>query len=268
MAAGSIVSIRPAVRWSTANANHQQTLVLRLAGIWKPLDAVTITPSIFYQNNQEHDVSTYWPSASNPSSGVFNNANPDRTPVPDRFYLPALKIDVDLGGKRLVSNTSYYVRDELTGYEGTVYNLSYYQGIGWPAAVEAIDVNPGVLPADRHQRRAPAARPDQLSLPGDGQEPAAQLHRGTAPAVRRPGSPWTWTVGAFFQASRELSLEQIHDPMADALLEALYGARTWRTSTASRCCPTAIHTTTSTSPTTTRLPASARSPMRSPTSGN
>ena len=28
-----------------------------------------------------------------------------------------MKIDVDLGGMRLVSDTSYYVRDELTGYE-------------------------------------------------------------------------------------------------------------------------------------------------------
>src|ERR1700723_2946847 len=32
------------------NANHQQTLVLRLAGIWKPLDAVTVTPRISYQD--------------------------------------------------------------------------------------------------------------------------------------------------------------------------------------------------------------------------
>jgi len=206
-----------------ANANHQQTLVLRLAGIWKPLDAVTVTPSIFYQNRQEHDVSTYWPSSSNPSSGDFNNANPDRTPVPDRFYLPALKIDVDLGGMRLVSDTSYYVRDELTGYEGTVYNLSYYQGIGWPAAEEAIDVNPayyplidtnGVhLPPGLTNYRSPAtvknqqrSFTDELRLQSDD-----------------PTSAWTWTVGAFFQASRELSLEEIHDPMADALLEALYG---------------------------------------------
>jgi iron complex outermembrane recepter protein len=206
-----------------SNANHQQTLVLRLAGIWKPLDAVTVTPSIFYQNKQEHDVSTYWPSSSNPSAGVFNNANPDRIPVPDRFYLPALKIDFDLGGMRLVSDTSYYVRDELTGYEGTDYNLSYYQGIGWPAAPEAIFVNPayyplidtnGVhLPPGLTNYRAPATVKNQqrnfteeLRLQSDD-----------------PSSRWTWTVGAFFQASRELSLEQINDPMADALLLAMYG---------------------------------------------
>src|ERR1700680_5046562 len=38
-----------------------------------------------------------------------------------------------------------------------------------------------------------------------------------------PTSRWTWTVGAFFQVSRELSLEEIHDPMGDALLTAFVG---------------------------------------------
>src|ERR1700733_1456393 len=129
-----------------SNANHGETLVLRLAGMWKPLDTVTVTPSVFYQNRQEHDVDTYWPAYSNPSAGVFHNANPDQIPVPDRFYLPALKIEADLGRTTLVSNTSYYVRDELTGYEGTVYNLSYYQGIGWPAAPEQILTPPAYYP--------------------------------------------------------------------------------------------------------------------------
>jgi iron complex outermembrane recepter protein len=206
-----------------SNANHAQTLVLRLAGIWKPLDAVTVTPSVFYQNKQEHDVSTYWPSSSNPSAGVFNNANPDRTPVPDRFYLPALKIEADLGSTRLVSNTSYYVRDELTGYEGTNYNLSYYQGIGWPNAPEGILVNPafyplidsaGVhLPPGLTNYRAPATVKNQQRT--FTEELRLQSND--------PASRWTWTVGAFFQASRELSLEELHDPMADALLLALYG---------------------------------------------
>jgi iron complex outermembrane receptor protein len=118
-----------------SDANREGDVVMRLAGIWKPMDALTVTPSIFYQNDQKHDVSTYWPDYSDPSAGHFNDANPDQTPVPDRFYLPALKIEADLGPVRLVSNSSYYNRRELTGYEGTVYNLSYYQSlVGLPPA--------------------------------------------------------------------------------------------------------------------------------------
>jgi iron complex outermembrane recepter protein len=206
-----------------SKSNHGQTLVLRLAGIWKPADAITVTPSVFYQNKQEHDVSTYWPAYSDASAGVFHNANPDRIPVPDRFYLPALKIEADLGKARLVSDTSYYVRDELTGYEGTDYNLSYYQGIGWPNAPEGVLTDPafyplidsaGVhLPPGLLNYRAPATVKNQ--------------QRSFTEELRLesndPSSRWTYTVGAFFQASRELSLEQINDPMADALLTALYG---------------------------------------------
>ncbi|MFI4868633.1 MAG: TonB-dependent receptor [Steroidobacterales bacterium] len=207
-----------------SNANHAQTLVLRLAGMWKPLDAVTVTPSVFYQNRQEHDVSTYWPTFSDPSSGVFHNANPDRIAVPDRFYLPALKIEADLGSTRLVSNTSYYVRDELTGYEGTDYNLSYYQGIGWPTSPEGqtlldptlyplIDTAGVHLPPGLTNYRAPATVKNQQR--SFTQEVRLQSNDAS--------SRWTWTVGAFFQASRELSLEQIYDPMGDALLTAFVG---------------------------------------------
>ncbi len=38
-----------------------------------------------------------------------------------------------------------------------------------------------------------------------------------------PTSRLTWTVGAFWQLSREYSLEEIHDPMLNNLLETLYG---------------------------------------------
>jgi iron complex outermembrane receptor protein len=213
-----------------SNANHAQTLVLRLAGMWKPLDTVTVTPSVFYQNRQEHDVSTYWPSSSNPSAGVFNNANPDRIPVPDRFYLPALKIEADLGSTRLVSNTSYYVRDEITGYEGTDYNLSYYQGIGWPNSPEAAAVSSGSVILN--QTLYPLIDSAGVHLP-----PGLTNYRAPASVKNQqrsfteelrlqsndPTSRWTWTVGAFLQASRELSVEEIHDPMGDALLTALVG---------------------------------------------
>jgi outer membrane receptor protein involved in Fe transport len=206
------------------NANTDETLVLRLAAMWKPVGAVTVTPSMFYQNRQEHDVSTYWPAYSDPSRGHFNNANPDRTAVPDKFYLPALKIEADLGKARLVSNTSYFHRDETTGYEGTVYNLSYYQTLGWPAGGLGLTfLNPadyplidtaGVhLPPGLTNYRAPATVQNQ--------------QRSVTQEIRLesndPTSRLTWTIGAFWQLTREVSLEEIHDPMINNLLATLYG---------------------------------------------
>jgi iron complex outermembrane receptor protein len=210
------------------DANTDESFVVRLASIWRPIGALTVTPSIFYQNKQEHDVSTYWPAYSDPSAGRFDNANPDRLPVPDKFYLPALKIEADLGKVRLVSNTSYYHRDETTGYEGTVYNLSYYQTLGWPAAASSLFEGVSFLnPADY-----PLIDTSGIHLP-----PGLQNYRSPATVENQqrseteeirlesndPTSRHTWTVGAFWQLSREYSLEEIHDPMLNDLLETLYG---------------------------------------------
>jgi iron complex outermembrane receptor protein len=216
-----------------SNANYAETAVFRVAGLWKPVDALSVTPSIFYQNRQLHDDDTYWPAYSNPSAGKFLNANPDRNPVPDKFYLPALKIEADLGKVRLVSNTSYYHRDETTGYEGTVYNLSYFQSLGWPAGglgvacgtppVGGCFLNPSEYPLiDTSGIHLPAALANYRS-------PATVLNqqRSVTEELRLesndPTSRFVWTVGAFWQVSRELSLEQLYDPGMNNLLETLFG---------------------------------------------
>src|ERR1700716_3299144 len=109
------------------NANYDQTMLVRLAAVWAPTDNLTVTPSYYYQDRYRNDVENYWPLYSNPGSDRFVSANPTRRSAPDRFYLPALKIDADLGATRLISNTSYYHRKEETGYDGTLYNLGFYQ---------------------------------------------------------------------------------------------------------------------------------------------
>ena len=212
-----------------SKANRADAITARLAFIIAPNDAVTITPSIFYQNNRKHDVSTYWEAYSDTSSGRFHNANPDRTPVPDEFYLPALKIDADLGKMRFVSNSSYYNRKEVTGYEGTNYDLSFYQGLGWPdafnhgstyipvqfknGAIYPLLDNKGVhLPPGATNYRSP-------NTIKNNQESMTQEFRLES---TDPTSRFTWTAGAFWQLTREYSLEEIHDPNQDQFLQAIF----------------------------------------------
>ncbi len=214
------------------NANRSDALTARLAFLITPNEAVRITPSIFYQNNRKHDVSTYWASSSNPSSGRFNDANPDRTPIPDAFYLPALKVEADLGKMRLVSNTSYYNRREITGYEGTDYNLSFYQGLGWPAAynngngataIQLTLVDPAYYPLiDANGIHLPAGLTNYRS-PTTIQNQQQSITQEIRLESNDPSSRFTYTVGAFWQLTREYSLEEIHDPMADTLLQGLFG---------------------------------------------
>ena len=135
------------------NANFAQTKLFRMAAIWAPSDNWKITPSYYYQDRYENDQQNYWPLYSNPGDNRYVSADPTQRTVPDTFYIPALKIEGDLGAVSLISNTSYYHRKEETGYDGTLYNLGFYQTFFG-----------GGLSAARRQWPASARGRDELSL--------------------------------------------------------------------------------------------------------
>ncbi len=211
-----------------SNSNRVSTAVLRLAALWQPASNVSVTPSIVYQNSQRHDQSTFWQSYSDVEHGQFNNAYPGRNPVSDRFALPALKVEVGLGKATLISNTSYYNRREVTGYDGTTYNLSFYQQFGWPAAANAFGVyvpflDPNVYPlvSDRGIN-LPAALQGYRS-----NSTVTNLQNTFTQELRvqsqDPSSRWRWTVGAFYSRSRQKSVVEQYDPNLNQLLQGLFG---------------------------------------------
>ncbi|MDB6091000.1 MAG: putative TonB-dependent receptor, partial [Gammaproteobacteria bacterium] len=225
------------------NANHDQTTVLRAAALWSPTSGVTVTPSIVYQDRERNDVSIYWPLYSDPNSDKFVSANPTARSEPDKYLLPALKITADFGPTEFVSNTSYYRRRDISGYDGTLYNLSYYQTLGWAGGEGGTD--PGTLPAGGsgpYAGTAPCA-PQGFScyplLDGKGIHLPAALAGYRSPASvtnnqdnitqefrlqsNDPAARIVWTVGAFFSLNRTYSLEEIHDPMVDQFFNYVYG---------------------------------------------
>ena len=203
------------------NANHEETELIRLAGLWAVNEHWSITPSIYYQSRQRHENSTYWPLYSDPGSDRFVNADPNNRNSPDKFYLPALKIEGDVGSARLISNTSFYHRENQTGYEGTLYNLGYYQtqnaspifllpyqpGVQYPL----LDAN-GIHLPDGLQYHSP-------STIDNGQENITQEIRLQSAGDAR----LLWTAGLFANENRQTYLEQIHDPMLNQLTEAVLG---------------------------------------------
>jgi iron complex outermembrane recepter protein len=204
------------------NANHEEDSLIRLAGIWAPNDKWSVTPSIYYQDRKRHNISNYWPGLSDPNSDRFVSADPNERNSPDTFYLPALKIEGDLGSVRLISNTSFYHRDNQTGYEGTLYNLGYYQTqnaapiflLPWASGVQfpLLDGNGLHVPGGL-QYHSP-------STIDNGQENLTQEIRlqSTEPSARLQ-----WTAGVFATENRQTYLEQIHDPMLNQLTEAVLG---------------------------------------------
>jgi outer membrane receptor protein involved in Fe transport len=200
-----------------SNANYEDTVALRLAAKWAVNDEVTITPSLIYQDRKSNDVSTFWPVISNPSDNIYNNAWPTARHEPDRYFLPALKVETEVGGASLVSNTSYYTRYEQSGYDGTTYNLGYYQTLGEATGVPQnyyplIDGAGIHLPTFLQSYRATAPVTNQ-------QQTFAQEFRLQS---SDPAAVLTWTTGLFFSKTSQSSTEEINDPMMYQLFSGLF----------------------------------------------
>jgi outer membrane receptor protein involved in Fe transport len=216
------------------NANHADAYMLRLAAVWQPVANLTFTPSIVYQNSKKHDESTYWPAYSDPDSGHFNNATPERLPVPDKYYLPALKIEANFAHSQLISNTSYFSRDEQTAYQGTVYDLNYYQALGWPdnPNTGGLSCGPTSVATSPPCDWYPLLDGNGMHLPPgfeNFQSPNTMTNtqRSWAQELRwqstDDASRWRWTLGAFWQQAKERSIEQLRDAQINDLFLALYG---------------------------------------------
>jgi iron complex outermembrane receptor protein len=209
------------------NANFDQTTLIRLAAVWAVNDKWTVTPSYYYQDRYRNDVESYWPLYSNPGSDRFVNANPTQRSDPDTFYLPALKIEGDLGWAKLISNTSYFHRKEEAGYDGTLYNLGFYQASGQYSVFQqgggVSSFLPGVFPLlDGNGIHLPVGATDYRSPASvdNGQQNLTQEFRLQS---SDPNASLTWTTGLFFSSNRQSYLEQIHDPHLNELSLAATG---------------------------------------------
>ena len=196
------------------NANHDETVVLRIAALWQPFEGLSIVPSVLYQNRQRHDVTIYSPNLSNPNKDRYFSENPQARGEPDKFYLPALNIQADLGRVRLISTTSYFHRDEVSGYDGTLYDLGYYQSLATTSPLFPLLDGSGIhLPPQLQNYRSPATVTNQ-------QRNFTQEFRLQS---NDPTARLTWTAGVFYSQNRQFSLEEIHDPMADVIFNQLAG---------------------------------------------
>ena len=208
------------------NANYDNTTLIRVAAVWTPNDKITITPSFYYQDRYRNDTEDYWPLYSDPSGNRFVSANPTQRSDPDRFQLPVLKMEADIGFAKLIANSSYFHRKEETGYDGTLYNLGFYQSgvflnfnpdgsVAGPASTPypLLDGSGLHLPAGALNYRSPASI-------DNGQQNITQEIRLQS---NDPSSALNWTTGVFYTHNRQTYVEQIHDPLLNELSLAATG---------------------------------------------
>lgn len=123
------------------DSNYSDSFSARLALGWRATDNLTLTPSIFFQDQKVGDGSRFELATSNINDGDLRLSLNQRDEWhKDRFYLPALKAELDLGGVMLISDTSYLDRTTETINDDT--SLSYVFSGGmtqgpFPAGFEA-----------------------------------------------------------------------------------------------------------------------------------
>src|SRR6185312_2188382 len=203
-----------------SNANHANSYLARLDAIWAINDRWQVRPAFYYQSRVSNNTDDFWPLYSDPARNRFVSADPDRRERPDKFYLPSLRITGEFGAFELISNTSYYHRTDTSAYEGTIYNLGFYQSaavfnsLGQDPPLPLLLDGSGVhLPDGATDYRSPATV-------DNGQQNFVEEVRLQS---TDPNSPLAWTTGLFFSNDRQTYLEQIHDPLLNELTQAYLG---------------------------------------------
>jgi iron complex outermembrane recepter protein len=217
---GGYIDLIDPVTLSTVqhNANYANSYLARLDAIWAVSDRWQVRPAFYYQSRVSNNTDDYWPLYSDPSQNRFVSADPDRRERPDKFYLPSLKVTGEFGAFEFISNTSYYHRQDTSAYEGTLYNLGFYQSGGVFASVAnglplLLDGSGVHLPPGATNYRSPATV-------DNGQQNLVEEVRLQS---TNPDSPLVWTTGLFFSNDRQTYLEQIHDPLLNELTTVYYG---------------------------------------------
>jgi outer membrane receptor protein involved in Fe transport len=210
-----------------SDANRTNTYLVRAAVTFQPIDNLTITPTYNFEQRTQNNYNQYWVALSDRNNGHFIDGTPEHMMDPDRFDLASLKIQYDLDKISIISNTSYFSRNErLNGYSGTLYNLSYFQQLtsggtdpqGNPCTNNCAVNHPILL------------NPTGPNLPGFGPYVSKNWITNTQHNITQeirvqsndPDSWLTWVGGFFYAANKQGSNEIINDPQLPALTRYLW----------------------------------------------
>jgi outer membrane receptor protein involved in Fe transport len=179
------------------HSNWEQTTTLRGELKWAVSDAVSISPSFYYQELHINDTAVYWPNLSNPSADVFRDGNRLPNPSTDPFWLAAVKVDWDIGVGQLTSNTSYYSRDQHSTSDYTQYLRASFLGNTYPTSPNDGGYAPFEDKQSNFYQEVRLASKDTARL--------------------------SWNAGLFYAHMNENVAENIVDPTIDAEYAALAG---------------------------------------------
>jgi iron complex outermembrane recepter protein len=171
------------------NTNSIDSYAGRVALLAKPVDSVTITPSLLYQRVDRADSDVWWSTA-----GLYKSFYDIPQPTTEQFYLPSLSIEWQLPGVSIKSISSFFTREEI-GINRFFHSSK--QQLFYPQV-------PDYSLAD-HITKTQNNFTQELRFTSDADQ------------------PFTWVAGLYFLNGRESYREYEYEPLADQLWLALTG---------------------------------------------
>ncbi|WP_447726328.1 TonB-dependent receptor [Sphingomonas koreensis] len=169
------------------------------------LGKLRVVPSFNFQDMQLRDRDQYYPRLSRPEDGVLRSGRLLAQPMRDRFYLPALKVEAEIGTLTATSVTSYLVRRARSEVDFSTLDFGLYRLFS------------GQLPIPR---QLPAAFTGAVSRTRSRQDNFTQEVRLQSDA----GGPVSWLIGGFYQRNKQGFAARIEDPYYASFFAGFFGS--------------------------------------------
>lgn len=181
-----------------SNINKVDDQELRVALKWKPSAALTITPSLYYQNVDAKDISAF----NIELLPAYQAQKQVREPSRDKLLTPNVTVNWDLGGADLVSSTSYFQRKFDRTQNGSAYN-SYSLSTFLTSTDDGGNAPPELIDAI-------AGLPSAVYLNNKVRQVSQEFRLASKP-FDATVSPWTWLAGVYFSNQHTNLIE--NDPI-------------------------------------------------------
>lgn len=181
---------------AVANANSTDTVSTRAALLWRPIDSLEITPSVYLSQINSNDTSQYWVALSDPSRQRYISGNGQPSPDDDGSSLASVRVNWDTGTVAMISNTAYYHRSES--------NLSDYR-------VLLTNTFGPLTGQDPFPVFATPGYYDNGLIDNTQSDWTQEIRlQSTDPHARI-----TWLTGVFYQDNRQLNYQNLRTPYLD-----------------------------------------------------
>ena len=157
---------------------------VRVALKWKPSAALTVSPSLYYQQVDAKDISAF-----NLELPGYQAQKQVREPSKDTLQTATVLVNWDLGWADLTSSTSYFKRKFDRTQNGSAYN-SYSLSTFLTSTEDGGTAPPELI-------EAIAALPSAVYLNNRVRQVSQELRLASRP-YDRSVSPWTWLAGLYF----------------------------------------------------------------------